>query len=1004
MATGGPLECGATLGENGGMSQTPPAPSPLRSIPVADLAREDAANELAALQDEIADHDRRYHQDDAPALSEADYDRLRRRCDEILARFPNLQTAERRSQSLDVSSTTGFSTLSPFRFIPLADLKREDAANELAALADEIAAHDRRYYREGAPTISDADYDRLRRRYEDIEARFPNLQTAERRSQRVGVSPTTSFSTLSPFRFIPLEDLKRKDAAKELAALADEIAGHDRRYYQDDAPAVSDADYDRLRRRYEEIEARFPELKTADSLSESVGAPVASRFAKITHSVPMLSLANAFSDEEVEEFVARVRRFLDLPEGVPVTFTAEPKIDGLSCSLRYEQGRLVSAATRGDGQEGEDVTANVRTIGEIPHRLSGAGIPEVIDVRGEVYMSGADFRALNARQSEAGKPLFANPRNAAAGSLRQLDSAVTASRPLRFFAYAWGEASGLPADSQHGMVKTFARWGLPTNDLTVLCHSAQDLLAHYRMIGERRATLGYDIDGVVYKVDSLDLQRRLGFISRSPRWAIAHKFPAERAVTELLGIDIQVGRTGALTPVAKLAPITVGGVVVANASLHNEDYIAGIGGDGAPIRDGVDIRIGDFVTIQRAGDVIPQVVDVVLERRPTGAVPYAFPHTCPACGSHAAREENESVRRCTGGLICPAQAVERIRHFVSRNAFDIEGLGDENVQMLFDAGLLRTPADIFRLHERTDDLRQAFLAQREARALQREAETGKARKTVLTEDKRQFLGVDNLLSAIEGRREVALARFLFALGIRHVGETTSKALARHFLTIEAVLAALEAAAPGRPGEAWLRLLSVPGVGEKSAESLAAAMVADGPDDEAPEATLRRVFDRAELNARQRVALRDIHGTDRAVLAALAQARAQMPGAAFRQLADVPDVGEVAAGSLCEFHAEDRNRTLLKALLAQVRVTPQAASVASSSPVAGQTVVFTGTLERMSRDEAKAMAEGLGAKVAGSVSAKTNILVAGPGAGSKLEKARALGVRVITEDEWFDLVS
>ena len=808
----------------------------------------------------------------------------------------------------------------------------------------------------------------------------------------------------SPLRSIPVADLAREDAANELAALQDEIAGHDRRYYQDDAPAVSDADYDRLRRRYEEIEARFPELKTADSLSESVGAPVASRFAKITHSVPMLSLANAFSDEEVEEFVARVRRFLDLPDGVPVTFTAEPKIDGLSCSLRYEQGRLVSAATRGDGQEGEDVTANVRTIGEIPHRLSGAGIPEVIDVRGEVYMSGADFRALNARQSEAGKPVFANPRNAAAGSLRQLDSAVTASRPLRFFAYAWGEASGLPADSQHGMVETFARWGLPTNDLTVLCHSAQDLIAHYRMIGERRATLGYDIDGVVYKVDSLDLQRRLGLISRSPRWAIAHKFPAERAVTELLGIDIQVGRTGALTPVAKLAPITVGGVVVANASLHNEDYIAGIGGDGAPIRDGVDIRIGDFVTIQRAGDVIPQVVDVVLERRPPGAVPYAFPHTCPACGSHAAREENESVRRCTGGLICPAQAVERIRHFVSRNAFDIEGLGDENVQMLFDAGLLRTPADIFCLHERTDDLRQAFLAQREARALQREAETGKARKTVLTEDKRQFLGVDNLLSAIEGRREVALARFLFALGIRHVGETTSKALARHFLTIEAVLAALEAAAPGRPGEAWLRLLSVPGVGEKSAESLAAAMAAAAPDDEAPEATLRRVFDRAELNARQRVALRDIHGTDGAVLAALAQARAQMPGAAFRQLADVPDVGEVAAGSLCEFHAEDRNRTLLEALLAQVQVTPQAAAVASSSPVAGQTVVFTGALERMSRDEAKAMAEGLGAKVAGSVSAKTNILVAGPGAGSKLEKARALGVRVITEDEWFDLVS
>ncbi|MEW6256780.1 MAG: NAD-dependent DNA ligase LigA [Pseudomonadota bacterium] len=808
----------------------------------------------------------------------------------------------------------------------------------------------------------------------------------------------------SPLRAVPVNDLAREDAANELAALADEIAGHDRRYYQDDAPTVSDADYDRLRRRYEEIEARFPELKGEDSLSERVGTAVVSKFAKITHRVPMLSLANAFSDAEVEEFVARVRRFLDLGPDEVLAFTAEPKIDGLSCSLRYEGGRLVSAATRGDGQVGEDVTTNARTIAEIPDTLSGDDVPDVIDVRGEVYMDAQDFLALNDRQAEAGKPPFANPRNAAAGSLRQLDAGVTASRPLRFFAYAWGEASALPSDSQHGMVQTFARWGLPTNPLTVLCRSASDLLAHYRSIGERRATLGYDIDGVVYKVDSLALQARLGFISRSPRWAIAHKFPAEKAVTQLLDIDIQVGRTGALTPVAKLAPITVGGVVVSNASLHNEDYIQGIGGDGAPIRGGTDIRIGDFLTIQRAGDVIPQVVDVVLERRPSDARPYVFPHRCPACGSHAVREENESVRRCTGGLICPAQAVERVRHFVSRNAFDIEGLGDENVQLLFDAGLIRAPADIFALKDRLEDLRKAFLAQREERARQREAETGRTRKKVLSEDKRHFQGIDNLLAAIESRRTITLARFLFALGIRHVGEATAKALAKQYRSMEALLGALEAAAPGRPGEAWLRLLGVPGVGERTAEALAAS--AGSAEDEAaePDAAVRALFERADLNARQRTALRAAYGEDADILAALRQARAEMPHPEFRALAGVPEVGEVAASSLCEFHAEERNRTLLTALLAEVRVEalPEAEAPVSS-PVAGKTVVFTGSLERMTREEAKAMAEELGAKVAGSVSAKTHLVVAGPGAGSKLEKAQALGVQVISEDGWFDLI-
>ena len=809
----------------------------------------------------------------------------------------------------------------------------------------------------------------------------------------------------APLRDMPVDQLDRVAAANEHAALADEIAGHDRRYYQDDAPQVSDADYDALRRRYEDIEARFPDLRTQESLSERVGAAPSGRFSKITHTVPMLSLANAFSDEEVEEFVARVRRFLDLAEGDEVAFTAEPKIDGLSCSLRYERGELKSAATRGDGAVGEDVTANVRTIAEIPHRLDAPDVPEIIDIRGEVYMDAADFQALNARQEEAGKPVFANPRNAAAGSLRQLDPAVTASRPLRFFAYAWGEASSLPADTQKGVVDAFARWGLPTNPLTILATDTKGLLDHYRSIGAQRAELGYDIDGVVYKVNRLDLQRRLGFISRSPRWALAHKFPAQQAVTELLDIEIQVGRTGALTPVARLKPITVGGVVVANATLHNEDYIHGIGNDGAPIREGRDIRVGDFVIIQRAGDVIPQVVDVVLDKRPADARPYSFPHTCPACGSHAVREEDGSVRRCTGGLICPAQAVERIRHFVSRNALDIEGLGDENVQLLYDAGLLRTPADIFRLHTHAEAVRRAFLEAREERAQKREAETGRTRKKVLSEEDRQFLGVDKLFAAIEDRRAVPLARFLYGLGIRHVGEVTAKALAKAFRSMDAFVSALEKAVPARPGEAWQRLLGVPSVGAKRAEAL--ALASEGMDSVGAdaEAMVRELFNRAGINARQRVALRTAYGEDGALLAAIIEARQALPGTDFLDLASVPDVGTVAATSLCEFYAEAHNRTLLTALLAEVQVADaEVARPPASSPVAGKTVVFTGSLERMTRDEAKDMAERLGAKVAGSVSAKTDLVVAGPGAGSKLEKARSLGVEVITEDEWFTRVS
>lgn len=710
-----------------------------------------------------------------------------------------------------------------------------------------------------------------------------------------------------------VEKLTADAAASEHKRLGEEIAGHDKRYYQEDAPSVSDAEYDALRRRYEAIEAEYPELKGIDSLSAKVGAAPSPKFGKIRHAVPMLSLSNAFAPEDVEEFVARVRRFLGLAPDAEIALTAEPKIDGLSCSLRYEGGELVRAATRGDGFEGEDVTANVRTIKDIPVRLKGRDmfeIPAVFEVRGEVYMGHADFAALNERQKEAGKQLFANPRNAAAGSLRQLDPSITASRPLRFFAYAWGEVSGgeLPADTQSGVIDAFARWGLPTNPLTVVCRSADDLLAHYRRIEAQRSQLGYDIDGVVYKVDSLALQQRLGFVSRSPRWAIAHKFPAERAVTQLERIEIQVGRTGALTPVAKLTPVTVGGVVVSNATLHNEDYIKGIGGNGEPIRGGIDIREGDFVRIQRAGDVIPQVVDVVLERRPAEARPYVFPTVCPACGSHAVREEGEAVRRCTGGLICPAQAVERIRHFVSRDAFDIEGLGEKQVQAFFEAGLIKQPADIFTL-ERRDSAPGAL-----TRLKNREGWGETSAK--------------NLFAAIEARRAVPVNRLLYGLGIRHVGETNAKRLMRHYPTIEALRdAALAAVPPGeeypKGNEAWGEMIAVEGI------------------------------------------------------------------------------GAVVAEAVVDFFVEPNNEAALAALLKEVTPEPMEI-IAASGAVAGKTVVFTGALEKMTRDEAKAMAERLGAKVAGSVSKKTDYVVAGADAGSKLAKARELGVAVLTEDEWLAL--
>ncbi len=697
----------------------------------------------------------------------------------------------------------------------------------------------------------------------------------------------------------PVEDLSADEASAELARLAAEISHHDRLYYQSDAPEISDADYDELRRRNEAIEARFPKLARPDSPSKRIGAPAVETFAKVRHRVPMLSLGNAFDDGEVVDFAARVRRFLSLKADDPLAVTAEPKIDGLSISIRYEKGRLVEAATRGDGAEGENVTANVRTIREIPARLEGKAVPAVAEVRGEIYMSHADFAALNAAQVGSGGKVFANPRNAAAGSLRQLDPTITAARPLRFFAYAWGEMSEMPAETQMGMVAAFAGWGLPVNPLMRLCDDADGMLAFYREIGERRAALGYDIDGVVYKVNRLDLQDRLGFVSRSPRWAIAHKFPAEQATTLLRDIEIQVGRTGALTPVAKLEPVTVGGVVVSNATLHNEDEIAR-----------KDIRIGDTVVVQRAGDVIPQIVRVIEEKRPHGTGPYAFPKLCPVCGSHAVREADNDpeaggvVRRCTGGLICPAQAKERLKHFVSRLAFDIEGMGEEKIEAFFDEGLIRRPADIFTLEAR-DAASASPLAERK----------GFGKKSV-----------ENLFRAIDTRRTIGLERFIFALGIRHVGETTAKDLAKAFRTIDAFRKAAEAAAGG------------------------------GKESEA-----------------------------------------------YRDIDDIEGIGETVVDALVDFFSEPHNTQALDDLLAHVTVTPFERPVAVQSPVTGKTVVFTGKLERVGRSEAKAQAERLGAKVAGSVSARTDYVVAGADAGSKLANARKLGVAVLTEDEWLALI-
>ncbi len=697
------------------------------------------------------------------------------------------------------------------------------------------------------------------------------------------------------------------DVARELEWLAGEIAAHDARYHGEDAPTISDAEYDALRARNAALEAQFPELVREDSPSQKVGSTLQDKFEKIAHRVPMLSLDNAFSDDDVAEFAVRVRRFLKWPEDQPLPMTAEPKIDGLSLALRYEAGALVSAATRGDGAVGENVTANARTISDIPQSLNGKDVPDVMEVRGEVYLGKQDFAELNARMEAQGKATYVNPRNTAAGSLRQLDSAITASRPLRFFAYAWGDVSAVPRTSQMEMVDLFASWGFSVNPLMGRFDDVDGLLDRYRLIEEKRSSLDYDIDGVVYKVDNLELRARLGFVSRSPRWAIAHKFPAEKAVTKLLDIEIQVGRTGAISPVARLEPVTVGGVVVSNATLHNEDYIAGIGSHGAPIREGRDLRIGDTVTIFRAGDVIPKVMDVDLSKRPEGSVPYKLPDICPACGSAAVREINEktgrmdSVRRCTGGLVCPAQAVEKLKHFVSRNAFDIDGLGSKQVVAFYEWGLIANAADIFTLRER------------DARSL----------KKLKNRDGFGETSAAKLFTAIDARREIEFQRFIFALGIRHVGEGNAKLLARHFHTVEALLEGMTASAEFA-GPAWEELVSVDGI------------------------------------------------------------------------------GETAARAAVQFFNEPHNRSVTDALLQQLTVLP-VEEVKSDSPVAGKTVVFTGSLERMTRDEAKAMAERLGAKVAGSVSGKTDILVAGPGAGSKLKKAQELGIETFDEDGWLQLI-
>lgn len=698
---------------------------------------------------------------------------------------------------------------------------------------------------------------------------------------------------------ISIDNLTEESAKSELERLAKTLADADIAYHQKDDPEISDAEYDALKRRNAAIESRFPQLIRLDSPSKKVGAPVSEGFGKVTHQVAMLSLGNAFTDEDVSDFDERIRKFLNL-DNDPIAYTAEPKIDGLSLSIRYENGKLVQAATRGDGETGENVTDNARTITDVPEVLQGA--PEVLEVRGEVYMSHADFAELNANQEKSGGKVFANPRNAAAGSLRQLDSAITKSRPLRFFAYAWGELSEPLADTQFGSIERLSKLGFSTNAETKLCNGPAELLSHYKKIEAERADLGYDIDGVVYKVNDLALQNRLGFRTSTPRWAVAHKFPAELATTVLEDIEIQVGRTGALSPVARLRPVTVGGVVVSNATLHNEDYIAGRDSNGNPIRDGRDIRVGDWVTVYRAGDVIPKIKDVDITRRENHTQSYVFPTQCPICGSDAIREEGEAVSRCSGGMICPAQAVEKLKHFVSRAAFDIEGMGAKQIEAFYNDDWIKQPADIFTLAERySSGLQQ--LANRE----------GWGKKSA-----------QNLFDAIDEKRNIPLNRFIFALGIRHVGESSAMTLARNY-------------------NSW----------DNFAQSM-----------------------------------QNIQNHE---------------GAEWDTLNSIDGIGTVMAAAIVDYFHQEQTRIALDRLVEQLQISDVKPPEVSGSNVAGKTVVFTGTLEKMSRAEAKARAESLGAKVSGSVSSKTDIVVAGPGAGSKRKKAEDLGIEVVDEDAWLALI-
>ena len=691
---------------------------------------------------------------------------------------------------------------------------------------------------------------------------------------------------------IDVEALTEEQATAELQRLAREIAEHDRNYHQLDAPTISDADYDALRRRNQALESRFPELVRDDSPSRRVGAAPAQGFRKVRHAQPMLSLDNAFDDEDVADFYGRIQRFLGLDADVAIDIVAEPKIDGLSAALLYENGELVRGATRGDGETGEDVTNNLRVTGDVPQRLNGREVPERLEVRGEVYMRREDFLALNETQTSREKQAFANPRNAAAGSLRQLDPGITKSRPIRFFGYAWGEVSAPIADSLWEARQRLAEWGFTLNEPARRCESPEAVLEHYRILEEARATLPFDIDGVVYKVDRLDWQNRLGMVSRAPRWAMAHKFPAEKAQTVLKSIDIQVGRTGTLTPVARLEPVTVGGVVVSNATLHNEDEI-----------ERKDVRPGDTVIVQRAGDVIPQILAVVRERRPKGAERFEFPDVCPECGSAAVREEDEAARRCTGGLICSAQAVERLRHFVSRNAFDIEGIGEKQILAFWQNGLVKEPADLFTLESRN--------------------EAGAIDPPLQDWEGWGETSVRNLFAATNLRRDIGIDRFLYALGIRHVGQATARLLSRHYETLDRLLDAMTRAREC-DSEAYQDLVDIDGIG--------------------------------------------------------------------------PKVAEIIVG----FFAEPRNRQAIDDLRDQIRVRDAELSE-SESEIAGKMVVFTGTLETVTRAEAKARAEALGAKVSGSVSAKTDYVVAGPGAGSKLKKAQELDVTVLSEADWFALI-